>query len=186
MYASPLHSSPPCFSFSISSPDSPQQALRALLWMVVSGVAQGHRRRPVMTGKGSEIITQGHRCSVGVECLLFGPCCQSRFSKRKWGEIAKLKGWSNCGLLQRPLASQPSPSPSSFNPHPLFRVQSLGLLPGKPAGHFFTHLKNNSPSWFPAFSRRGLRDVGRPGGLAARLRRLPLLPQPPASCRVGL
>lgn len=116
-----------------------------------------------MTGKGSEIITQGHRCSAGVGCLLFGSCCQSRFSKRKWGEIAKLKGWSNCGLLQRPLASQPSPSPSSFNPHPLFRVQSLGLLPGKPAGHFFTHLQNNSPSRFPAFSRRGWRDVGRAG-----------------------
>lgn len=48
----------------------PAGAVHTAAW--VSGVAQGHRR-PVMTGKGSK-ITQDQCCSIGVGCLLFGPC----------------------------------------------------------------------------------------------------------------
>lgn len=45
-------------------------------WIVVSGAAQGHRR-PVMTGKGSE-IAQGQCCRAGVGHLLFGLCLQEQ------------------------------------------------------------------------------------------------------------
>lgn len=60
-----------------------------------------------------------------------------------------------------------------------FQSPEPGLLPGKPTGHFFTHLKNNSPSWFPAFGRR------ESGGPAAQGRSLPLFPQPLAASELG-
>lgn len=41
-------------------------------WTVAS-VASACHRRPVMTGKGSE-IAQGQRCRPGLERLLFGLC----------------------------------------------------------------------------------------------------------------
>lgn len=121
--------------------------------LVVSGVVQGHRRRPVMTGKGSK-ITQGQRYSGGRGgAPPLWPLLPTDSLKGSGERLLSRK--LGATVERGPMAPQLWPQPWLLKPSPPIQGSQPGLLPGKLAGHFFTHLENNSPSWFPAFSRRG-------------------------------
>lgn len=83
------------------------------------------------------------------------------------------------------MASQPRGPLGASLPQRSPWVQSpeAGFLPGKPAGHCFTHSENNIPSWFPAPSRRCLpQRTAESGGEAAS----PSLPPPPPATKLLL